>query len=92
MKHEKKYTSKQAAKLYNHLVMLQAKEWAALGATVNSSFFEKKYNFNSDQIIKGLKSMGIDYDAIPTKGKWYEFWKDKTCLKIDHAISLIPTP
>lgn len=67
---------KQYAKLLRECRMLDAKGWLSIpGARLNSSYWETPITPTFEGLIAGLKSLGVDFHAIPKQTKWYEFWK-----------------
>lgn len=84
-----KANKEQKKKIYNHLLMEQAMNWASIGVKVNPCFFENSYRFTTEDVIRALKHFGIEYDTLPRQCKWYHFWKNEKLLRVDYAISLI---
>ena len=76
---------------YEKQKMQQAREWMSIGATVNYSFYEMEKTFyDSTDVIKAFKDLGIDYKNIKGR-KWYQFWLKDDSVRFMKAIIILQT-
>lgn len=68
----------------------QTREWSAIGARVNYSFYEvtDKNSYNKNEIRKALEDLGVRLDCAEGK-KWYQFWLKDGDVRLINAIKRI---